>query len=212
VRALAEFFTNNGTCGNGFTEEVEHFFFDDGIAEPLATWAILLDVGTGFFATEIPTPTAVVAFDTGVVSGGVGAYGLIPAGNIVFSRYDVNPTVGSHTDVFVWLAHGDSDAWFALLNCEDELQISTRIDLSDEVNVIDPDTLSGIGLCKSDQQYRGVLRFQMPDTGFLWSHINQDSAHFRESFLGYNLENNGFIDCADGVDDFGGSADFLCGE
>ncbi len=235
VRAVTEFGTNNGTCGNGFTGEDQEGFIPDGIAEPLATWAILLDVGSGFFATEIPTPTAIVDI-FGDVFGGAGAFGLIPgpikdgsgkvipdnigafghpnAGNIVFARYDVNPTVGSHTDIFVWLANNSSSRanWFALLDCEDELQLSTRIDLSHEVNVIDPDTLSGIGQCKFDKQYRGVLRFQMPDTGFLWSHISQDSAHFVESFLGYNLENNAFIDCAPGddFDDFHGSADYLC--
>jgi len=206
LRATKEFFTHDGTCGQGFNDEVEEDI-PDGVSEPLATWAILLDVGSGFFATEIPTPTANVLGvgllgDTqfpgsakGAALGGPGAYGLIPELNNVIARFDVDPSVGSHTDIFVWLAnnHSFAAAWPATLECEDELAISTIIDLSHEVNIIDPDTLSGIGLCKADKQFRGVLHFFMPDTGFLWSHINQNASHFRENFLGYNLECNPFI-------------------
>jgi len=190
VRAVNEFFTHDGTCGQGFSDFEETI--PDGVAEPLATWAILADVGSGFFATEIPTPTAVVG-DFGDVFGGSGAYGLIPAQNVVFARFDVNPTVGSHTDIYVWLANNKGSRT-ALLDCEDQLEISTVIDLSHEVNIIDPDTLGGISQCKDDGQYRGVLRFSLPDTGFLWSHISQDDAHFRQNYLGYNLQCNTFID------------------
>lgn len=207
LRATKEFFTHDGTCGQGFNNEVEEDI-PDGVSEPLATWAILLDVGSGFFATEIPTPTAIVlgtgtlgdtqfpGFGKGVALGGPGAYGLIPDGNNVIARFDVSPLVGSHTDIFVWLAgnHSFAASWPATLECEDELAVSTIINLSNEVNVIDPDKLSGIGLCKADKQFRGVLHFFMPDTGFLWSHISQDNAHFRENFLGYNLECNTFIE------------------
>src|SRR5262249_20621496 len=91
----------------------------------------------------------------------------------------------------------------ATLECEDELAVSTILPLPREVNVVDPDTLPGIGLCKADRQFRGVVEFFMPDTGFLWSHISQDDAHFRENFLGYNLECNTFIDplCDDPLED-----------
>lgn len=206
LRATEEFFTKDGTCGQGFTGEAAEDI-PDGVAEPLATWAILLDVGTGFFATEIPTPTAIVLglgplgdvqapfAGKGDALGGPGAYGLIPRENNVIARFDVSPLVGSHTDIYVWLtSNGNRAFWNATLECEDELAVSTTINLSNEVNIIDPDTLSGIGLCKNDKQFRGVLHFLLPDTGFLWSHINQDNAHFRENFLGYNLECNTFID------------------
>lgn len=209
LRATKEFFTHDGTCGQGFNNEIEEDI-PDGVSEPLATWAILLDVGSGFFATEIPTPTAVVLgtarlgdtqapiFGKGAALGGPGAYGLIPFANAVIARFDVNPNVGSHTDIFVWLASNSSSRvfWPATLECEDELAVSTTIDLSREVNVIDPALLSGISLCTTDKQFRGVLEFFMPDTGFLWSHISQDNAHFRENFLGYNLECNTFIEPA----------------
>ena len=205
LRATKEFFTHDGTCGQGFSDQVEEDI-PDGVSEPLATWAILADVGSGFFATEIPTPTAVVLGqgilgDTqapirgkGAALGGVGAYGLIPSGNAVIARFDVNPTVGSHTDIYVWLANNGHGSVPATLECEDELAVSTSIPVPREVNVIDPDTLSGIWLCKADRQFRGVLEFFLPDTGFLFSHISQDDAHFRENFLGYNLECNTFID------------------
>ncbi len=119
-------------------------------------------------------------------------------GHTVIARYDVNPFVKSHTDIFVWLQNtGSSSTWPASLQCEDELSISTVIDLSKEVNVIDPDALGGghaLDQCKLSGQFRGVMQFFMPDTGFLWSHISQDGANFRENFLGYNLECNEFID------------------
>ncbi len=186
--------------------------FVPGAPEPLATWAILQDVGTGFFATEIPTPTAIVDPGSGVASGGVGAFGLIPAGNQVLTRFDVNPQVGSQTtEIFVWLRHNASiiaddfdtlirpAAVSAFVDCEDELELSQTILMQHQVNVIDPDKLPGIFQCKSLAQYRGVLRFTLPDTGFLWSQISQEGSHFRETFLGYNLENNGFIGGGGGV-------------
>ncbi len=196
LRAVNEYFSNDGTC-EGFEESIP-----DAVSEPLATWAILQDIGTGFFATEIPTPTAVVSIGdpqhvfvgNGQAFGGVGAYGLIPAGNRVLARFDVNPVVLSHTDVFVWLVRNGFSSWPASLVCEDELAISTSIPLPNEVNVFNPDDLAGISQCKLDGQYRGILLFDLPDTGFLWSHISQEGSHFRENFLGYNLECNTFID------------------
>jgi hypothetical protein len=216
----AEFESHNGKCQNEELEEDP--FFEDH----LATWAILQDVASGFFATEIPTATALVDFN-GRVSGGVGAFGLIPGpeltgtatpfdefplvassgGNTVIARFDVNPNVQSHTDIYVWLIRNafvvpnDPGAGInrttatitGFLDCEDEFRLSTTIPLPDEVNIIDPDTLAGIGQCKSLGQYRGVLNFDMPDTGFLWSQISQANEHFRETFLGYNLDENWFI-------------------
>jgi hypothetical protein len=62
------------------------------------------------------------------------------------------------------------------------------------VNVINAETdLNGLSQCTRSSKFRGVLRFTMPDTGFLWSHITQDSMHYRENFLGYNLDCNQFI-------------------
>jgi len=55
----------------------------------------------------------------------------------------------------------------------------------------------------------------MPDTGFLWSQITQETDHFRQNYIGYNLGDNDFIDCADGFQDFFNSCDTsaptLCG-
>lgn len=222
MAVTAEFFSNNGKCQNVEDE-------DPAFEDHLATWAILQDVASGFFATEIPTTTALVNTTTGKVKGGEGALGLIPGpslipdgcanpfdefpcvgpsgGNTVIARYDVNPNVGSHTDIYIWLARNAfivpndpgsgvtrSGSVTAFLDCEDETRFSTTLALPDEVNIIDPNTLSGIGQCKQLGQYRGVLNFDMPDTGFLWSQISQQSEHFRETFIGYNLDENWFID------------------
>jgi hypothetical protein len=221
----AEFSSNNGKCS-----DVED---EDPLTEDhLATWAILQDVASGFFATEIPTATVnIINTTTGRASGGEGAFGLIPGpdqipggcdnsfdefpclpppspsnSNTVIARYDVNPLVQSHTDIYVWLARNAfivpndpgsgvtrSSTVLGFLDCEDELRFSVDIPLPDEVNIIDPNTLAGIGQCKLLGQYRGVLNFQMPDTGFLWSQISQSNEHFRETFLGYNLDENWFI-------------------
>lgn len=199
-RAQSWYDTTDGSCGdssNGTTPIGEFF---DGDPEPIATWAILQDVGSGFFATEIPTPTAIVHPFSGVVSGGPGAYGLIPEDNWVVARFDVNPLVDAETSIFVWLDSNSSSRtnWLSYLECEDELEISTTISVPKEVNVIDPDLLAGIGQCKQLGQYRGVLLFDMPDTGFVWSQISQAGQHYRENFLGYNLQCNTFID-GDGI-------------
>jgi hypothetical protein len=79
------------------------------------------------------------------------------------------------------------------LDCEDEVEFSVRISIPNEVNVIDPGKLSGVSGCGFLGQFRGVLRFTMPNTGFLWSHISQQGAHFKENFPGYNLDDNDFI-------------------
>jgi hypothetical protein len=88
------------------------------------------------------------------------------------------------------------------LRCEDESFASVTIPLPDEVNVIDVNKLSGIGGCTSLGQFRGVIEFRMPDTGFLFSLISQRSLQFQETFLGYNVGDNDFIDCADFVNDY----------
>ena len=116
--------------------------------------------------------------------------GLIPKGNTVIARYDVNDSVGSESLIFVWLT--DTGTKSAYLQCADELQISTTIKHK-KVNVIDPATLGGIGQCVQAGQSRGVLRFVMPGTGFLWSHISQQGQNFRMNFMGYNLDVNPFI-------------------
>jgi hypothetical protein len=81
----------------------------------------------------------------------------------------------------------------AFLDCEDELEVSTTLFLPDEVNVIDPDLLAGIGQCKQSKQHRGVLRFALPAPGFVWSHVSQAGQQYRSGFLGYNLECNTFL-------------------
>lgn len=165
---------------------------------PLTTWAILQDVGGGFFATDVPTASVQVNPTSGAVLQGAG---LIPGGNTVIARFDVNANVGGQTDIFVWLAENAGDPsganrpaqLTAFLDCEDELDVSTTVNLPDEVNVIDPSTLAGIGQCKQTQQYRGVLRFELPVPGFVWSHVLQAGQQYRSSFPGYNLECNSFI-------------------
>jgi hypothetical protein len=245
------FSSHEGKCNDfDFAPRVPPHVYDlitHDNAEYLATWAILLDIGQGFFATEIPTPTANVDPTNGVVSGGIGAYGLIPGpptgsacggtpnpfdefpfvcgvannpfgvgGNWVLARFDVNPSVDSHTEVFVWLKRNafvvandpgsgvnrGTASIIGFLDCEDEFRVSTNIPLPDEVNVINPDSLPAMGQCKAIGQYRGNLLFSMPDTGFLWSQITQEGAHFRQNYLGYNLGDNDFIDCADDYNDF----------
>ena len=184
VAATEIFASRGGSCTTVITE-----------CPTLATWAILQDVGSGFFGTEIPTPTANVDPTSGAVSGGAGALGIIPEASTVIARFDVNPDFDINTDVYIWLENNAADSTSdaheptlrALLDCEDELEISTMISIPNEINVIDPANLAGTGLCTEDGQYRGVLRFEMPAEGFVWSHISQANQHFRENFLGYNL-------------------------
>jgi hypothetical protein len=213
LKVTDKFESTNGNCSG------DSLPVDDGEAEPMATWAILQDVGDGFFGTEIPTPTALVHSTSGAVTGGPGAYGLIPGptdvscetnsgdGNRVIARYDVNPSVGSETHIFVWQKRNafpiSNDpgsgcnrlgaSFTGFLDCETEVEISTTLALPDEVNVINPANLNGIGQCTNAGLFRGVLRFAMPDTGFVWSHISQADANFRMNFLGYNLDCNRFI-------------------
>jgi len=172
------------------------------LADTLAAWTILQDVGTGFYGTEIPTTTANVNTTTGVITcAGTTCPGLIPTGNEVIARYDVNPAVSSVTSIFVWLnSNGTfisggtfSRAVSAFLQCEDEAQFSTTLQLPAEINVLNPADLTGMDQCILLSQYRGVLRFALPDTGFLWSHISQASSNYRMNFLGYNLDTNSFI-------------------
>lgn len=219
VRAFRVYATSNGTCGSeaqgaisaDIPDAYDLLNFGGPLSTPLATWAIVQDVGTGFFATEVPTVTARVDPIGGAVSGGIGAFGLIPRGNEVIARYDAASFNESVTHVFVWMVdNGNSTSGF--LDCEDEQEVSTPIPLPNEIQRL---VLSGssdtptsgalapaLGVCAQDGQFRGVLRFTMPDTGFIWSHITQESAHFRMNFLGYNLQNNWFVDCADGFLDF----------
>jgi hypothetical protein len=218
LRAIRIYGTSNGTCGSeaqfGVSVEIpdpqDLVDFGGPLSLPLATWAILQDIGTGFFATEIPTATARVSF-SGEVSGGIGAFGLIPEGNEVIARYDAASFNQSVTRVYTWFTsnNNSTSGW---LDCEDELEISTPIPLPDEAGFF---TISGgsltptdsavsnaLAVCTNVGQFRGVVRFTMPDTGFIWSHITQENGHFRMNFLGYNLHNNVFIDCADGFRDF----------
>ena len=194
--------STDGSCTGIATEDPFAICDPSG---PLTTWAILQDIGAGFYATEILTPTALVDSTTGAATGAAGALGLIPQTNTVIARFDVNPDFDMHTEIFVWLQSNSRDVVTGNLTrtelvtgflvCEDELQISTIIPLPNQINIIDPATLGGIGQCMQAGQYRGVLRFQMPDHGFLWSHITQEGEHFRENFLGYNLDCNEFLDC-----------------
>jgi hypothetical protein len=181
-----------------------------GVTDPsvdgLAVWTVIQDVGTGFFATEIPSTTAAVDGETGAVecahSGDINCGGLIPEAYEVIARYDINPDVQSETTIFIWLASvagaetnngEDRDPTVSgFLQCEDELQISTTIPVPNEINLVDPSTLGGVGQCIQAEQFRGVLRFEMPDTGFVWSHVSQKGQNFRMNFLGYNLDSNSF--------------------
>jgi hypothetical protein len=200
LKAMGKFNSHDGTCGK-FGDTGVAGVFAAGVSEPLATWAILANIESGFFATEIPTPTVIVD-DTGqavekvqVGQTTVGAYGLIPENNRVFARFDVNPKVGSKTEIFVWMVgSGPSEGTPILLHCEDEFQGSALITLTQEINVLDPDTIPGIGQCKALGQYRGVIEFKLPNAGFLWSHISQEGGHFRQNYLGYSADCNTFID------------------
>jgi hypothetical protein len=231
IRARRVFATSNGTCGSESQFTVSADIPDSQdlvlfalandlpistfgpLSLPLATWAIIVDIGTGFFATEIPTATARVHIDDGDVEGGIGAFGLIPEGNEVIARYDANPNVLSITRVFTWF-ESNNNSTSGFLDCEDELEISTPIPLPNEAGffVLSGSSLTpthsavanALAVCANANvnQYRGVVRFTMPETGFIWSHITQENGHFRENYLGYNLHNNVFVDCADGFQDF----------
>jgi len=221
IRAARIYGTSNGTCSSeaqfGVSVDIpdpqDLVDFGGPLSLPLATWAILQDIGTGFFATEIPTATARVNPGTGEVSGGIGAFGLIPEGNEVIARYDAASFNQSVTRVYTWFTsnNNSTSGW---LDCEDELEISTPIPLPDEagffvisgssITPTDSSVAGALSVCTDPavNQFRGVVRFTMPDTGFIWSHITQENGHFRMNFLGYNLQNNVFVDCADGFQDF----------
>ena len=171
----------------------------------IAAWTVVQDIGTSFYATEIPTTTADVDANGAItcrpdVDGAVGVKlacaGLIQKGNDVVARYDINPSVGSMTSIFVWLGTVDMLRVVddARLQCENGLEIpNVEISLPDQVNVLNPATFTGMEQCELARQYRGVLRFAMPDVGFLFSHISQVGASYRMNFLGYNLDRNQFI-------------------
>jgi hypothetical protein len=221
IRASRIFGTANGTCSSeaqfGVSVDIpdpqDLVGFGGPLSLPLATWAILQDVGTGFFATEIPTATARVDPINGDVSGGIGAFGLIPQGNEVIARYDAASFNQSVTRVYTWFTDNNNST-SGFLDCEDELEISTPIPLPNEAGffVISGSSITpthssvagALSVCTDPavNQFRGVVRFTMPETGFIWSHITQENGHFRMNFLGYNLQNNVFIDCADGFQDF----------
>lgn len=226
IRATRVYATGNGTCGSEsqFTVSVDIpdaydllpvSVWGGPLSWPLATWAILADVSSGFFATEIPTATARVDEGSGRVRGGIGAFGLIPEGNEVISRYDANPFNQSVSRIFTWFTSNGNSVPLGFLDCEDEAEISTSFPFPTEAGFFvlsgtsDPATHSDVkdalAVCANSatNQYRGVVRFTMPDTGFIWTHITQQGAHFRENYLGYNLQNNWFIDCADGYLTFG---------
>jgi len=196
----------------------------------LYAWTILQDIGTGFFATEVPTPPADADFGSGeilsagceVPIGGVATRVedcLIPPNRRVGARYDVNPLIGASSSVIVWLSDnalapgarcsGDPGMPAAAAQCtydsgqgackcpaqlrgEDEGRVSTRVPLTREVNVVDPSTLAGIGLLTGGQppEYRGILELRMPASsggaGFLFSFVDQEGLHYRETFLGYD--------------------------
>jgi hypothetical protein len=221
IRAERVYATSNGTCGSeaqgtisaDIPDAYDLLPFEEGpLSLPLATWAIVQDIGNGFFATEIPTATARVDIGSPAdVHGGIGAFGLIPTGNEVIARYDAATFNQSISRIFTWFVDNNNSTP-GFLDCEDELEVSTTIPLPNEAGFF---TLSGssatpthstvanaLAVCTQEGQYRGVVRFTMPDTGFIWSHITQENGHFRMNFLGYNLQNNWFVDCADGFLDF----------
>jgi hypothetical protein len=180
---------------------------DIELMDRFAAWTVVQDIGTGFYATEIPTTTADVDAagaitcrdGAGEISMTATCAGLIPKGNTVVARYDTNPYVGSMTSIFVWLnSNADmsmrSDLTTAYMQCEDgEPGHVVDISLPDKVNVLNPATFTAMEQCVVAGQYRGVLRFGMPAHGFLFSHISQVNASYRMNFLGYNLDQNHFI-------------------
>lgn len=196
----------------------------------LYAWTILQDIGSGFFATEVPTPPADADLTGGeILSAGceipIGGVAtriedcLTPPNRRVGARYDVNPLIGASSSVIVWLSDnalapgarcsGDPGIPAAAAECtydsgqgeckcsaqlrgEDEGRVSTRVPLTREVNVIDPSTLAGIGILKGEQppEYRGILELRMPASsggaGFIFSFVDQEGLHYRETFLGYD--------------------------
>jgi len=175
-----------------------------GSQDALATWAVIQDVGSNAFATEIPTASATVNTSSGNITCSSGATtdcpGLFNNSALVLARYDVNAAVTSKTDLFVWLGTNGTlvgSAFVrnvsAILQCENESQISTTMALPHEVNVIDPSALVGIGQCTALSQNRGVVRFNMPTSGLAWSHISQASATYRMNFLAYSPTTNNQI-------------------
>jgi hypothetical protein len=220
LKVAGKFGSTNGSCSGSDTpttysggeseplaawtilQDVGDGFFGTEIPTPTA---LVNDVtgavrgGLGAFGL-IPGPTQITA-DT----GGVGCSDS-GDGNRVFARYDVNPSNGSETSIVVWQRRnqfnvsGDPGAGcnrlgtqIAFLDCETEQEVSTSLSLPDEVNLINPANLNGISQCTNDGLFRGVLRFTMPDTGFLWSHLSQEDANFRMNFLGINMDCNWFI-------------------
>ena len=163
--------------------------------DALATWAVIQDVGSNAFATEVPTASATVNTATGNITCAAGTSndcpGLMGINAIVTARFDVSSSVTSTTSIFTWL--GSNGALVgtafvrnvsAVIQCEDEAQISTQLALPLEINVSDPSTLTGIGQCTG--QSRGVLRYALPDSGLAWSHISQAGATYRMNFLAYS--------------------------
>ena len=165
----------------------------------IATWANVFDIGTGSFGFEIMTPTAVVDPASGQARGETGAVGLIPSGNTVISRVETIFQLGVDTSNFVWLVSNTdsrSSQISAFLNCENGTEVATALFLPSQLTLIDPASLSGIKACVQNGELRGVLRFQMPDAGVVWSQISQSGFNYSQDFLAANLELNTFIPAA----------------
>ena len=100
---------------------------------------------------------------------GFNCAGLIPEGNEVIARYDINADVQSETTIYIWLASNSNDVvafrdahgWRLPCSARTDCRcIETSIPVPNQVNMVDPANLGSVRVSVSRAaQYRGVVRF-----------------------------------------------------
>ena len=182
-------------------------------ADPMfATWAILQDVGTAAFGTEIPTATVALGAidftadpptmgDLDCETAAASCVGLVQTtadgtDTMVTARFDNNMDNMSKSMIYVWL---DNHTTFeddtgtrtmrevnAMVYCEGMAGAAMMLNLPDRINMIDGMDLG----CEA----RGTVMITLPDSGddaddpngaAVWSHIMQDGGGYRMNFAGY---------------------------
>ncbi len=182
LRAITAYTSTDGTCVGplegplpGTSFEIHNGVIPSPTIGPdygdvfsfLATWATLEFPRKG--VTEaIPTPTALIDPVSGMVSGGAGAFGLTPANNTVVVPFDADPRIEAAKVFVVWQASPGPQSLPAFIDCQDEIEFPTTLELPDVVNEINPSALPGMQYCRQLNQPLGVIRFQMPKDGIAW--------------------------------------------
>ena len=175
-----------------------------------AAWAILQDVGEGFFGTEIPSltvnteetivGTAVTEMDrVDCATDTAACEGLVAgaATTAITVRFDNSMSNYSKSMVYVWMDTSEVYATSGERNtrdisvevhCEGMEMTTMRMPLPDRINVIDAMDLGceGRGTARiSTTAAASTPSAVAPNVASAWSHISQMGGGFRMNFEGY---------------------------